>query len=48
MAKSRNRGMEEANGEFFAVLDCDDIWIQKDKISKQIDFLVGNLDHGVI
>jgi len=36
--------MEDANGEFFAVLDSDDRWISNNKITKQIDFLQKNTD----
>lgn len=38
VAASRNRGMEEASGEFIAFLDADDVWYP-DKLSWQLSFL---------
>ncbi|MGQ0811850.1 MAG: glycosyltransferase family 2 protein [Nitrospiraceae bacterium] len=34
-ARSRNRGIEAANGDFVALLDCDDIWLP-DKLEAQL------------
>ncbi|MFA7717094.1 MAG: glycosyltransferase family A protein [Candidatus Absconditabacterales bacterium] len=39
IAKSRNTGMAKAQGDIFAPLDSDDIWIDGHKIQKQISFL---------
>ncbi|ENA3446249.1 glycosyltransferase family 2 protein [Yersinia enterocolitica] len=38
-AKSRNRGMEAASGDFIAFLDSDDVWYPN-KISVQIGYLI--------
>tara|TARA_Y100001935_G_scaffold194793_1_gene162867 strand:- start:831 stop:1577 length:747 start_codon:yes stop_codon:yes gene_type:complete len=35
---SRNKGMDNANGEFIAFIDADDIW-KKDKLKNQINFM---------
>lgn len=37
--KSLNKGLREAKGEYIARIDDDDIWIDKDKLKKQIEFL---------
>gem|GEM_PF-5506194 len=37
-AASRNRGMEEARGEYIALLDDDDIWL-REKLGKQLTLL---------
>lgn len=38
VAKTRNRGIHEANGEYIALLDSDDIWVEN-KIELQIRLL---------
>ncbi len=35
IAAARNKGVEKANGDYLAFLDCDDLWT-KDKLSLQI------------
>lgn len=47
-SRSRNLWAELAKGEFLAFLDDDDIWHAKDKLSKQIDFMIKNPDHNLI
>jgi glycosyltransferase involved in cell wall biosynthesis len=36
--KSLNIGLKTAKGEFVAILDDDDVWLDKDKIQKQVSF----------
>lgn len=44
-AKSLNVALKAAKGDYIAVLDDDDAWISKDKLSEQIEFLDKNVDH---
>ena len=46
--KSRNRALEEASGEYIAVLDGDDVWLEKDKLAKQVEFLDTHPAYGVV
>jgi len=39
IAKSRNRALDEARGEFVAILDSDDFWNNRDKLATQLAFL---------
>ncbi len=39
IAKNRNKSLKMSNGEYIAVLDSDDYWIDKDKLKKQVEFL---------
>lgn len=38
LSASRNRGIDESNGEYIGFLDSDDIWLS-DKLEKQVDIL---------
>lgn len=40
-AIARNTALQEADGEYFAFLDSDDLW-KKDKLAKQISFMKDN------
>ncbi|MDE7322610.1 MAG: glycosyltransferase [Lachnospiraceae bacterium] len=42
---AHNYGIENASGEYCAMIDCDDFW-EKDKLEKQIVFLEEHLDYG--
>ena len=46
-ARSRNRGIEAARGEFVALLDCDDIWLPE-KLEAQLDIVRRRPDVGVV
>jgi len=46
-ARSRNRGIEAAQGEFVALLDCDDIWLPE-KLELQLAVLTVRTEIGVV
>ncbi len=46
-ARSRNRGIAEARGEFVALLDCDDLWLP-DKLARQLALVQHHPDIGVV
>jgi glycosyltransferase involved in cell wall biosynthesis len=46
-ARSRNRGLETARGEFVALLDCDDIWLA-DKLEAQLAVMRARPEVGVV
>ena len=48
IAKTRNKGLELARGEYIAPLDSDDIWLDKDKLKKQVEFLDANPDYAML
>lgn len=45
---SLNRGLNEAKGKYIAILDDDDVWIAKDKLKLQVEFLANNPDHVLV
>lgn len=45
IARNSNRGLRMAKGEYIAIIDDDDRWIDKNKLAKQIEFLDKNPDH---
>jgi glycosyltransferase involved in cell wall biosynthesis len=46
--KTLNRGLREAKGEYIARIDDDDIWIDKDKLKKQVEFLNTNRKYSLV
>jgi len=48
IAESRKIALSLCEGEYVAVLDSDDIWIDKHKLKKQVDFLDNNKDYVLI
>lgn len=41
----RNIALNLSNGKYIALLDDDDIWVDKDKLQKQVDFLDNNPEY---
>ncbi len=48
IAESRKIALSLCEGEYMAVLDSDDVWTDKDKIKKQVDFLDNNKDYVLV
>lgn len=48
IAKNSNTGIAAATGDMIAILDHDDIWIDPEKIDKQINFLQQHPDHKIL
>ena len=46
--KSLNRGLAEANGEYIARIDDDDVWIDSKKLEKQVTFLETHSDYVLV
>jgi glycosyltransferase involved in cell wall biosynthesis len=46
IVKTRNRGLEEAKGEYIAIMDSDDIAFPK-RIKTQVEFLEKNTEYGM-
>ena len=44
-AKALNKGLDEATGQYIAILDDDDEWTGKDKLERQVKFLDENPDY---
>lgn len=45
ISKAHNRALNQAAGEFVAVIDDDDAWATPDKLRKQVDFLTDKPDY---
>lgn len=48
ISKNRNKALKMCQGKYIAVLDSDDLWFDKGKLAKQVDFLENNPDYGLI
>ena len=48
IAGNRNTGFEKARGKYLAILDSDDMWIDPEKLEKQVSFLEKNPEYGLI
>ena len=47
LTKTLNKGLEISQGQYIARIDDDDIWMDKEKIQKQIDFMNKNPKYGL-
>ncbi len=47
IANTRNRAIRMAQGKYIAMLDSDDVWLDKEKLEKQIKFLEANPDYAL-
>ena len=45
LVKTLNRGIEHSKWKYIARIDDDDIWINKDKLKKQVNFMEDNEDY---
>src|SRR4051812_7026351 len=43
IARSRNRGIEATSAPFIALLDSDDVWLDRDKLRVQLDAIARTL-----
>jgi glycosyltransferase involved in cell wall biosynthesis len=48
IAASRNIAVSKARGQYIAMLDSDDIWLDKEKLVKQVSFLEKNTDYALV
>ena len=45
IAEANNYGLERARGDYIAIMDDDDYWIDPDKLARQVKFLDEHPDH---
>ena len=48
ISRTRNRGIAVCRGEYVAIIDSDDVWLDPDKLSKQAAFLDNCPDHALV
>ena len=48
IAKTRNKAVKFALGDYIAPLDSDDIWLDREKLRKQVEFLDENPDYAML
>lgn len=48
IAGTRNRALELARGEYIAPLDSDDVWLDREKLAKQIAYLDSHPECGLV
>lgn len=48
ITRNRNRGFNSPVGKYVAVLDCDDLWIDPDKLKLQVTYLEEHPDHVIV
>ena len=48
ISKNRNKGISLSKGEYVAMIDSDDIWLDSEKLSKQVAFLDDNTEFGIV
>lgn len=46
--QNRNMGLAHASGKYIAILDSDDLWSDRSKLRKQVEFLESNPEYGLI
>ncbi|MEI6304722.1 MAG: glycosyltransferase [Candidatus Taylorbacteria bacterium] len=46
--KTRNKALSIARGRYIAPLDSDDIWLDREKLRKQVEFLDENSDYAML
>ncbi|OJI09298.1 MAG: hypothetical protein COV08_01725 [Candidatus Vogelbacteria bacterium CG10_big_fil_rev_8_21_14_0_10_49_38] len=48
ICRTRNLALQASRGQYVAVLDSDDLWLDSDKLKQQVEFLDTHLDHNLI
>lgn len=48
IARTRNHGLQLARGQYIAPLDSDDVWLDHEKLQKQVIFLDKNPDYAIV
>jgi glycosyltransferase involved in cell wall biosynthesis len=46
--QNRNMGLAHASGKYVAILDSDDLWSDKTKLRKQVEFLENDSSYGLV